>query len=109
MKSYIKIAVFILLSACTYSIPCMGQYVSGTVYGKDASGNIQALEGANIYWQGSNIGVISDSAGNFTIKKTDEHNKLITHFVGYLSDTLTLNENDSTGTPYWLISTTSLI
>ena len=96
MKSYIKIAVFILLSACTHSIPCMGQYVSGTVYGKDASGNIQALEGANIYWQGSNIGEISDSAGNFTIKKTDEHNKLITHFVGYLSDTLTLSENDST-------------
>lgn len=95
MKKFcVKIILSILLLTGSTVISCMAQYVNGTVDGKDASGNIQVLEGANIYWQGSNTGVVSDSAGNFSIKKISGYNRLIVHYVGYLSDTIFIKDSD---------------
>lgn len=46
------------------------------------------LAGANVYWQDSPIGTITQDDGTFTIPYTGQYNKLIISFVGFQSDTL---------------------
>ena len=36
-----------------------------------------ALEGANVYWQGTSEGTVTDQSGNFNISMSDKTNKLI--------------------------------
>ena len=50
------------------------------------------LAGANVYWQSSPIGTITKDDGTFTIPYSNEYNKLIISFVGFKTDTLTINE-----------------
>ena len=49
------------------------------------------LEGVNIYWLKTNIGAVSDSEGEFSISLTKETNKLIFKYLGFRTDTLTIN------------------
>ncbi len=50
------------------------------------------LAGANVYWLNSQIGTMTKNDGTFSIPYTKEHNKLIVSFVGFKTDTLTINE-----------------
>ncbi|MEM9649584.1 MAG: TonB-dependent receptor, partial [Bacteroidota bacterium] len=50
------------------------------------------LSGANVYWMNSQIGTITQENGTFSIPYAKEHNKLIISYVGFKSDTLTINE-----------------
>ena len=47
---------------------------------------------ANIYWQGTTIGVVADMDGNFEIIEPETYPaNLIVSFVGYIPDTVTFN------------------
>jgi len=50
------------------------------------------LQGANVYWMNSQTGTITNEEGLFSIPFTKEYNKLIISYVGFESDTLTINE-----------------
>ena len=50
------------------------------------------LHGANVYWMNSQTGTITNKEGLFSIPFTKEYNKLIISYVGFESDTLTINE-----------------
>jgi len=50
------------------------------------------LEGANVYWMNSQLGTITNGEGFFSIPFSKEYNKLIISYVGFKSDTLTINE-----------------
>jgi outer membrane receptor for ferrienterochelin and colicin len=50
------------------------------------------LAGANVYWMNSQTGTITNEEGLFSIPFTKEYNKLIISYVGFESDTLTINE-----------------
>ncbi len=65
--------------------------ISGTVF-EIVDGNKQTLFGANVYWENSSVGTISDMNGNFKINKVNTTNKLIVSFIGYNSDTLEIPE-----------------
>ena len=65
--------------------------ISGTVF-ELVDGNKQTLFGANVYWENSSVGTISDMNGNFKINKVNSTNKLIVSFIGYNSDTLEIPE-----------------
>lgn len=54
--------------------------------------NALSLSGANVYWQDSQTGVVTDFDGKFSIPYKKEFNKLIISYVGFESDTLTINE-----------------
>lgn len=69
--------------------------ISGTVY-EVVGGEKKSLFGANIYWEGTNIGTISDMNGNFKIEKAASSDKLITSFIGYNTDTLIISEKRKT-------------
>ncbi len=76
MKSYI-ICLFLIFPFIANS-----QILKGTVYGNNESGK-EPLPGVNIYWQGTNIGIASDTDGNFKIKKRKNQHMLVFSFVGY--------------------------
>ncbi|MBT9187475.1 TonB-dependent receptor [Zobellia russellii] len=64
--------------------------VDGTVV-EAGNSNPLGLAGANVYWMDSQIGVVTDIDGKFSIPYKKEYNKLIISYVGYESDTLLVN------------------
>ena len=49
------------------------------------------LEGVNIYWQESSIGVISDSNGNYSIPLIKSTNLLVFKMLGFKEDVVTID------------------
>ncbi|MDD3685479.1 MAG: carboxypeptidase-like regulatory domain-containing protein, partial [Bacteroidales bacterium] len=67
--------------------------VTGTVY-EQPDGNKKPVFGVNIWWQDTNIGTTSDKDGKFTIIKPAESNVLIFSFVGYVADTIIVENSN---------------
>jgi hypothetical protein len=65
--------------------------VMGNVLETDKEGR-NPLPGANIFWAGSSIGVISDEKGFFEIPFTGEFDELVVSYVGYGRDTIHVHE-----------------
>ena len=90
MNKYIVILIMGML-------PCFGfsqEKVEGVVFDSEGS-NALSLSGANIYWQDSQTGVVTDFDGKFSIPYLKEFDRLIISYVGFESDTLTINEPKS--------------
>lgn len=51
------------------------------------------LEGVNIYWHNSKIGTVSNAEGEFSIVRIPETNKLIVQYLGFKTDTLTVDSD----------------
>ena len=86
MNKYIVVLLLCLLPYFSFS----QEKVGGVVFDSDAS-NALNLSGANVYWQDSQTGVVTDFDGKFSIPYLKEFNKLIISYVGFESDTLTIN------------------
>ncbi len=54
---------------------------------KDESG----LPGANLVWAGTTVGTTTNAAGYFSIKRVKETDRLVISFVGYKTDTVSVN------------------
>ncbi|MEO0505833.1 MAG: TonB-dependent receptor [Bacteroidota bacterium] len=67
------------------------QKLEGTVMEANPDNKNIPLSGANIYWLNSAIGTITNTDGTFSIPYDDKYNKLIISFVGFRSDTLTID------------------
>lgn len=87
MNKFIVLIVLILLPWFSYS----QEMVEGVILDSDDA-NALSLSGANVYWQDSQTGVVTDYDGKFSIPFLKEFNKLIISYVGYESDTLTINQ-----------------
>ncbi len=64
------------------------------------------LAGASVYWLNSQIGTITNDDGMFSIPYSGDYNKLIISFVGFRTDTLTINEPKMVH--HWLQSSNQL-
>lgn len=53
------------------------------------------LPGANVMWEGTTTGATANSAGYFNIKRVKQSNNLIVSFVGYKSDTIAVDPDQS--------------
>ena len=51
------------------------------------------LEGANVYWQNTTIGSMTDADGKFQVPYTQEHDELVISFIGFKTETLTVNSD----------------
>ncbi len=70
---------------------CLAQEkIEGVVYAN--TNKPIKLSGANVYWQDSQIGVVTNFDGEFSIPYKKEFNRLIISYVGYKTDTLTVNK-----------------
>lgn len=75
----IKLLIFIIIF---FPLTSMAQSLSGVVLGLENESK-NPLPGVNIYWEGTNKGVVSDSDGKFEIKKSNNQHMLVFSFVGY--------------------------
>ena len=53
------------------------------IKGKIVDENNVTLLGANVYWLNTNIGVVTNEDGVFTIKKSQETTSLVVSYIGY--------------------------
>lgn len=89
MKKYIGLlAIFILTIQSIIS----QDNVQGMVMEGNLSNKHIPLSGANVYWLGSPIGTITNNKGLFSIPFNNDYNKLIISFIGFKTDTLSINE-----------------
>lgn len=58
---------------------------------ESSTGKELPLPGANVYWLDTTVGTTTDIEGTFSIPYQIEYKKLIISYVGYKTDTLTLN------------------
>lgn len=58
--------------------------ITGTVTGIE-NGKEAPLPGANVLWEGTDIGAVTDANGKFTIEKPTNSSKLTASFLGYRS------------------------
>jgi outer membrane receptor for ferrienterochelin and colicin len=72
----------------------VSESVKGKVFEYDAHQHTVPLIGANIYWAGTTLGVVSSLDGSFTIKRHETSDLLVFSFTAYESDTLDLSETD---------------
>lgn len=75
-----RIYLWILLLAGTPAL--MHAQISGQVQGYDGD-TLISLAGANVYWEGTQIGTITDADGKFIIDRTPGANTLVASFIGY--------------------------
>lgn len=64
------------------------------------------LPGANVYWLNTSIGDVTDIDGKFIIPYNKSYTKLVISYVGYKTDTITVNSPKAI--EHWLNPTSSL-
>ena len=90
MNKYIIVLISALLPWLSFS----QEKVEGIVL-EEGDLSKMGIAGANVYWMDSQIGVVSDIEGKFSIPFKKEYNKLIISYVGYESDTLIVDKPKS--------------
>ncbi|PQV51339.1 outer membrane receptor protein involved in Fe transport [Jejuia pallidilutea] len=84
---YLKYILF-MLSILGFS----QENISGKIVEANAKNNDMGIAGANVYWLNTEVGTVTDIDGNFTLSYAPEYKKMVISYVGYKTDTLTINE-----------------
>jgi hypothetical protein len=71
-----------LIFGLGFTLIAHGQ-ITGYVYGLEANGTKVSLPQANVFWENSQTGVITDEKGFYTIKTVPGKTTLVASFVGY--------------------------
>ncbi|MEO8774481.1 MAG: carboxypeptidase-like regulatory domain-containing protein [Gelidibacter sp.] len=79
--------VFILYSSFIYS----QVKITGTVLEFNSTSKDKVLPEVNIVWLNSSIGTTTNSVGEFSLPFNKDSKKIIVSYVGYRTDTLTVN------------------
>ena len=53
------------------------------------------LMGAEVYWNGTQIGVLTDDNGTFTLKRTENSNTLVISYIGYKTKTVKVTNSEA--------------
>lgn len=88
MKSYFSVVLLVVFGVCQ---SLAQDKVEGMVMEANKEGKHIGLSGANVYWLNSPIGTITNDKGGFSIPYDDKYNKLVISFVGFQTDTLTID------------------
>lgn len=63
------------------------------IKGKVVDENNETLFGANVYWLNTNIGVVTNENGEFTIKKSPETTSLVVSYIGFNTKKIEVLDN----------------
>ena len=77
--------------------------ISGKVEGYNGD-TLVPLAGANIYWEGTTTGTVSDKTGHYTIERTAGASTLVASFIGYQSESKIIISR--TGTANFILALT---
>ena len=79
--------MLILISSITFS----QEKFKGMIMDKNGPKDNLGIYGASVHWLGTNVGVTTNEKGWFTIPYKQEYKKLVISFVGFKTDTITIN------------------
>lgn len=96
------IFIFLLLPLLNFS----QETINGKIKHINANNKESSLPGANVSWLNTSIGTVTDFDGKFTIPYKKQYNKLVISYVGFKTDTLTINSSQKIS--HTLISTNNL-
>ncbi|WP_425234579.1 TonB-dependent receptor [Ulvibacterium sp.] len=86
MKKYI---ILVVMAIPLFSLS--QDKVEGMIMEGNPENEHIGLPGANVYWMDSQIGTVTDAEGLFSIPYYKEYNKLIISYIGFQSDTLSID------------------
>ncbi|MCB4799916.1 TonB-dependent receptor [Neotamlana laminarinivorans] len=66
--------------------------ISGTIFEANNNNQNLPLAGANVYWLNTEIGAVTNLDGEFNLPYNTNYKKLVVSYVGFKTDTLTINE-----------------
>ncbi len=75
-----------ILPLCVFS----QEKITGNIT-EDIDGKEVPLSGANVYWLNTQVGTVTDFDGNFELGYKPEYKKMVISFVGYKTDTISVN------------------
>ncbi len=87
MKNNLLVSIFILMSSISFS----QETFKGMIMDKNNPKDNLGVYGASVYWLNTNVGVTTNEKGWFTIPYKSSYKKLVVSFVGYKTDTITIN------------------
>ena len=87
-----KLKIVYILLALMPILSSAQETFRGMVMVKE-NGKIGGLEGATVYWKGTEIGTTTDEKGWFTLDYKSEYEELVISFLGYRTDTITIDSN----------------
>ena len=85
MNSLRAFLLFVILSCYTLTSQ---EILKGKVMFSENNNGIP-IEGANVYWENSDIGTITNQNGDFNIKLL-QNKKLVISYIGFITDTITV-------------------
>lgn len=94
MKNIFRHLLVVLLIITFNQTNYAQHMVKGVVMEETDKGEFIPLPYAKVYWANSDIGVITDSSGIFSIEHIEKYSQLVVSFVGYISDTLEVNHQN---------------
>jgi outer membrane receptor for ferrienterochelin and colicin len=68
------------------------QQLTGVVLEKTDEGMFHPIIGANVYWQNTASGTVTDTSGVFRLPLNNGTNRLVVSYIGYTSDTVTIGD-----------------
>ncbi len=80
--------ILILLPSMLFS----QEKIEGIITERVSENKMFPLAGANVYWLDTSVGTITDIDGKFSIPYNESYKKLVISFVGFKTDTLTINQ-----------------
>ncbi|WP_158976794.1 carboxypeptidase-like regulatory domain-containing protein [Cellulophaga sp. L1A9] len=83
--------IFLFIVILSYQPICSQLKITGTVLERTEKGAQISLENVHISWANTTIGTLSNSSGEFSLAYDAKYTKLVFSYVGYVSDTLTVN------------------
>lgn len=89
--SNIKI-IFFLFVCLFWGTVFSQDILSGTIQYQDKN-NTYPLTGANVFWQNTTVGIVTDIDGNFILERVPDENVLIISYLGFKTDTLKINSS----------------
>ncbi len=87
-----KLKIVYILLALMPILSSAQETFRGMVMVKE-NGRMGGLEGATVYWKGTEIGTTTDEKGWFTLDYKSEYEELVISFLGYRTDTITIDSN----------------
>jgi len=66
--------------------------IEGMIMEANAENEHIGLPGANVYWLNTSVGTVTNIDGLFSLSYKAEYKKLVISYVGFKTDTLTINE-----------------
>lgn len=89
---------YFIIGLLAFALACpvaSAQKLMGVVVEKDKQGKDQPLAGANVYWMGTTQGTTTRENGIFLLDRVASTNRLVVSFVGYVSDTLDVKDQNN--------------